>query len=210
MRWFAKAKITISIACFLGIMFILLDGIDPSESIQSGIREEQVALQSEPITVNVYVFDRKGELVGPVKSAKLQLTEKEWKRRLKPKQYEVLRAKGTELPFSGRLLENEKEGVYISAGCRLPLFSSEAKFHSGTGWPSFYQPIAKENILEQNDFSDGTHRIEVLCARCGGHLGHVFGDGPRPTGLRDCMNSVSLSFTDSAKRSSSLTRLPSE
>lgn len=151
--------------------------------------------------VQVRVFNQAGELVGPVESSKLVLTDAQWKSRLTPQQYEVLRAKGTERPFCGTLLDNKKLGVYSCVGCGLPLFSSDAKFNSGTGWPSFFQPIAKENVTEHRDESHGMLRTEILCARCDGHLGHVFDDGPRPTGLRFCLNSESLTFTPSDKLS---------
>jgi methionine-R-sulfoxide reductase len=149
--------------------------------------------------VRVYVFDRTGKLVGPVESPKLVLSDAEWKQRLKPEQFEVLRSKGTERAFCGTLLDNKQEGVYTCAGCGLPLFSSDSKFHSGTGWPSFFQPIGKGNVAEQTDHSHGMVRSEINCARCDGHLGHVFDDGPRPTGLRFCLNSASLNFTPSDK-----------
>jgi methionine-R-sulfoxide reductase len=147
--------------------------------------------------VQVRVFNGKGELVGPVDSAKLALSDAEWKKRLSREQYEVLRAKGTERPLCGTLLDNKKQGVYTCVGCGLPLFSSDSKFNSGTGWPSFFQPISKENVVTHNDVSHGMIRSEILCARCDGHLGHVFDDGPRPTGLRFCLNSESLTFTPS-------------
>ena len=105
--------------------------------------------------------------------------------------------RGAERPFCGTLLDNKQSGVYVCAGCGLPLFSSDSKFHSGTGWPSFFRPIAKENVLERPDESHGMYRVEINCARCMGHLGHVFPDGPRPTGLRFCLNSESLNFTPS-------------
>ncbi|MBI2826551.1 MAG: bifunctional methionine sulfoxide reductase B/A protein [Planctomycetia bacterium] len=143
----------------------------------------------------VHVFNRQGEFVGPVESPRLVLSDDEWQRRLTPEQYEVSRGKGTERPFCGTLLDNKQEGVYTCVGCGLPLFSSAAKFHSGTGWPSFFQPIAPGNIEELPDRGYGMVRTEILCARCGGHLGHVFDDGPRPTGLRYCLNSASLNFT---------------
>ncbi len=152
--------------------------------------------------VHVRVFDQNGQLVGPVESPKLVLTDAEWLKRLTREQFKVLRSKGTERPFCGTLLDNKKLGVYTCLGCGLPLFSSDAKFNSGTGWPSFFQPIAKENVAEQSDVSGGTVRTEILCARCDGHLGHVFDDGPRPTGLRFCLNSESLSFTPSENLSS--------
>ncbi|HZZ26487.1 MAG TPA: bifunctional methionine sulfoxide reductase B/A protein [Pirellulales bacterium] len=149
--------------------------------------------------VRVHVFNRNGELVGPVESPKLILSEAQWRQRLNPEQFEVLRSSSTERPFCGTLLDNKMKGVYTCAGCGLPLFSSDAKFHSGTGWPSFFQPIAKDNVAEKSDYSYGTSRTEINCARCDGHLGHVFDDGPRPTGLRFCLNSASLNFTASEK-----------
>ncbi len=127
---------------------------------------------------------------------KIEKTEQEWKEMLTEKEYEVLRKKGTERAFSGALLENKKEGVYACKACGLPLFSSASKFKSGTGWPSFWEPIHKKNVGEITDDSYGMQRVEVVCNRCGGHLGHVFEDGPRPTGLRYCINSVSLKFQE--------------
>lgn len=146
---------------------------------------------------NVHVFNRDGKLVGPVESAAWELSDEEWRKRLTPEQFRVLRNSGTERPFCGTLLDNKKQGVYTCAGCGLPLFTSDAKFNSGTGWPSFFQPIAKENVLDKTDDSHGMVRDEINCARCDGHLGHVFNDGPRPTGLRFCLNSESLNFTPS-------------
>jgi peptide methionine sulfoxide reductase msrA/msrB len=145
--------------------------------------------------VRVHVFNRQGKLVGPVESPRVDLSEKEWQGKLTQEQFRILRKQGTEHAFCGTLLDNKKEGVYSCAGCGLPLFASNAKFHSGTGWPSFFQPIAHENVIERSDDAYGMHRTEILCARCGGHLGHVFDDGPRPTGLRFCLNSESLKFT---------------
>jgi methionine-R-sulfoxide reductase len=145
--------------------------------------------------VRVRVFNRDGKLVGPLEMPKLNLTKEEWRKRLTPDQFKILRSSSTERPFCGLLLDNKKEGVYTCAGCGLPLFTSDSKFESGTGWPSFFQPIAAENIAEREDRSHGMSRVETNCARCDGHLGHVFPDGPRPTGLRFCMNSESLKFT---------------
>ena len=121
-------------------------------------------------------------------------TEAEWKAALDPVSYNVLREKGTERAFTGAYHDNHKAGMYLCNGCGLTLFSSTTKFDSGTGWPSFYAPIDKTHVLEITDNSYGMKMVEVVCHRCGGHLGHVFDDGPRPTGLRYCMNSVSLSF----------------
>ncbi len=146
--------------------------------------------------VQVYVFNDRGKLVGPVDSPRVERTDAEWRKLLTPEQFAVLRSKGTERPFCGTLLDNKKEGVYCCAGCGLPLFSSESKFHSGTGWPSFFAPVGKGNVAEKLDRSHGMIRTEINCARCDGHLGHVFKDGPQPTGLRYCMNSESLSFTE--------------
>src|SRR4051812_19271986 len=119
--------------------------------------------------VHVRVFNRQGKLVGPVDSPAVELSDAEWRQRLSPAQYGVLRSKGTERPFCGTLLDNKQQGVYTCAGCGLPLFTSDAKFHSGTGWPSFFQPIGVENILEERDTSHGMLRVEIMCARCGGH-----------------------------------------
>lgn len=118
----------------------------------------------------------------------------EWKKALAPEQFHVLREKGTERAFTGRNWNNHEHGIYRCAGCGLDLFRSEDKFESGTGWPSFTRPIAPENIETRADNGFFMHRTEVLCPRCGGHLGHVFDDGPQPTGLRYCMNSAALDF----------------
>jgi peptide-methionine (R)-S-oxide reductase len=121
-------------------------------------------------------------------------TDEEWRDELTPEQYEVLRRKGTEAPFTGKYVNNHDDGMYHCAACQAPLFRSDTKFDSGTGWPSFTDPAFAENVKTEDDFAHGMHRIEVLCARCGGHLGHVFPDGPGPNGLRYCINSCSLDF----------------
>jgi methionine-R-sulfoxide reductase len=147
--------------------------------------------------VQLRVFNKAGQLVGPIETPKLALSDDQWRERLTAEQFAILRSSGTERPFCGTLLDNKKQGVYACAGCGLPLFSSDSKFNSGTGWPSFFQPIARENISERADYSHGRTRTEINCARCDGHLGHVFPDGPPPTGLRYCLNSESLRFTPS-------------
>ena len=130
---------------------------------------------------------------------KIERSEAEWRELLTPEQYHVLRQKGTERPWTGALTQNHETGEYICAGCGAVLFGSNAKFDSGCGWPSFYIPKDSKAIAEHEDLSYGMHRIEVTCARCGGHLGHVFPDGPRPTGLRYCINSASLTFERAEK-----------
>ncbi|HEY4029335.1 MAG TPA: peptide-methionine (R)-S-oxide reductase MsrB [Caulobacteraceae bacterium] len=122
------------------------------------------------------------------------LTEVQWKSRLNPTQYEILRKAATEIPGSSPLLKEHRLGTFACAGCDQDLFSSKTKFESGTGWPSFWQPLTRNAVITKQDRSIGMVRTEVLCSRCGGHLGHVFDDGPRPTGLRYCMNGGAMSF----------------
>lgn len=124
----------------------------------------------------------------------IQKSEQEWQQELSPEEYNVLREKGTERAFTGKYWNHKEEGVYTCAGCGTPLFHSDTKFESGSGWPSYYEPVSKENVAEKLDKSYGMIRTEVLCGKCGGHLGHVFNDGPQPTGMRYCINSASLDF----------------
>jgi methionine-R-sulfoxide reductase len=146
--------------------------------------------------MKVKVFGRDGRLTGPVESARVVKTDAEWRAQLTEEQYQIARGKGTERAFCGTLLDNKRDGVYSCVCCGLPLFASDSKFNSGTGWPSFFQPVAEENVTTERDVAYGMVRTEILCARCDAHLGHVFDDGPAPTRLRFCVNSESLAFTD--------------
>jgi peptide-methionine (R)-S-oxide reductase len=128
---------------------------------------------------------------------RIEKTEEEWKKILTPEQYRILRLKGTEYAFSGKFYKHKEKGLYVCGGCGFELFTSELKYDSGCGWPSFYDAIDKTRIKTKTDNSLGMSRVEILCARCDGHLGHVFDDGPKPTGLRYCVNSLSLDFKKS-------------
>ncbi len=142
-------------------------------------------------------FDRKDKYMKEDQSKKkfkASKSEEEWRKELSPESYHVLREQGTEPPFQNEYHDYKEKGIYCCAGCGTPLFTSQKKYDSGTGWPSFYQPVSEENLGTREDKKFGMTRTEVHCSACGGHLGHVFKDGPKPTGLRYCMNSAALKF----------------
>ncbi|HEV2296535.1 MAG TPA: bifunctional methionine sulfoxide reductase B/A protein [Tepidisphaeraceae bacterium] len=180
------------IAVLVGLPFALLACNRENSAI--GASPATAAGQGNTTMAYVRVIDPEGNLSAPVVMPKVVRTEEEWKKRLTPEQHRITRTAGTEAAFCGGLLNNKEAGIYLCIGCDLPLFRSDAKFESGTGWPSFFQPVASENVREKPDFSHGMVRTEINCARCDSHLGHLFDDGPRPTGLRFCLNSESLKF----------------
>jgi methionine-R-sulfoxide reductase len=145
--------------------------------------------------VTIVQFSEEGRNQGPASVPKLVLTDAEWRERLTTLAYAVMRQKDTEIAFTGRYNKNEAAGIYRCRACNTALFRSDTKFESGTGWPSFWAPIAPDNVWTATDVSYGQMREEVLCRRCDSHLGHVFPDGPQPTGLRYCLNSVALTFS---------------
>lgn len=158
------------------------------------------AQKAPPVSQENAVTASSHPRVVPDAHDRVVLSDAEWKQILTAEQYRILRQKGTERAFSGAYWNTHDRGTYVCAACALPLFSSQAKFDSGTGWPSYWQPIAPNAVTTERDWSWGMARTEVLCRRCGGHLGHVFEDGPKPTGLRYCMNAGALRFVPDAAR----------
>jgi len=186
-EWSRRAFIWGGAAAASGLAFFSLRRVTVASAVP-------LAADEGPREVTIALIGADGARTGTQTLPRLIRTDAEWRRLLNRDAYWVLRHSDTERPFTGALLHEERQGVFRCAGCDLALFSSRAKFDSGTGWPSFWEPIAPENIVETPDGSEMVVRTAVSCRLCDGHLGHVFDDGPKPTGLRFCMNSVALRF----------------